>query len=292
MKQYVIYDKPSGNIVKVGFTSGDPRDQITDPRLGQSILEFESGNYQDVNDDNYYVVNKTLALKPDNLLAPVYKPKGFFYPDNFSYQEIGYWSDGELGYSDDFTSYANEDFSAGRWIEYTFDTPVWMTTFYIWIKYFDSLEESLPDCKIELYFNGSYSTLWNNQIQQDYLDEGGWFYYPVASTPKLISKVRITGNQTNGAGRGLRIYGLGAKRIIGEFQNVPTGATQEDAGAAQGQLWATSGHATLPDNVVMLGTAPQPSSSSSSTSSSSSSKSSSSSSTSSSSSESSSSSSG
>ncbi len=32
-----------------------------------------------------------------------------------------------------------------------------------------------------------------------------------------------------------------------------TGATQVAAGAAAGELWATASHATLPDNVVMLG---------------------------------------
>ena len=34
---------------------------------------------------------------------------------------------------------------------------------------------------------------------------------------------------------------------------VKTGATQAAAGAAAGELWATSGHASLPDNVLMLG---------------------------------------
>jgi len=29
--------------------------------------------------------------------------------------------------------------------------------------------------------------------------------------------------------------------------------TQVAAGAAAGELWATSGHASLPDNVVMIG---------------------------------------
>lgn len=32
-----------------------------------------------------------------------------------------------------------------------------------------------------------------------------------------------------------------------------SGATQAAAGAAAGELWYTSGHATLPDNVVMRG---------------------------------------
>jgi len=37
------------------------------------------------------------------------------------------------------------------------------------------------------------------------------------------------------------------------FSSLPTGATQVAAGAAAGELWATSGHASLPDNVVMIG---------------------------------------
>jgi hypothetical protein len=35
--------------------------------------------------------------------------------------------------------------------------------------------------------------------------------------------------------------------------NIKTGANQAGAGAAAGELWATSSHATLPDNVVMMG---------------------------------------
>lgn len=34
---------------------------------------------------------------------------------------------------------------------------------------------------------------------------------------------------------------------------VKSGATQAAAGAAAGELWVTSGHASLPDNVLMLG---------------------------------------
>jgi hypothetical protein len=34
---------------------------------------------------------------------------------------------------------------------------------------------------------------------------------------------------------------------------LPSGATQELAGASQHEFWKTSGHATLPDNVVMIG---------------------------------------
>jgi hypothetical protein len=34
---------------------------------------------------------------------------------------------------------------------------------------------------------------------------------------------------------------------------IKTGATQVAAGAAAGELWATASHATLPDNVVLIG---------------------------------------
>jgi hypothetical protein len=34
---------------------------------------------------------------------------------------------------------------------------------------------------------------------------------------------------------------------------IKSGATQAAAGAAAGELWVTSGHASLPDNVLMLG---------------------------------------
>jgi len=34
---------------------------------------------------------------------------------------------------------------------------------------------------------------------------------------------------------------------------IKSGATQIAAGAAQNELWRTSSHATLPDNIVMIG---------------------------------------
>jgi len=37
------------------------------------------------------------------------------------------------------------------------------------------------------------------------------------------------------------------------IHNIKSGATQAGAGAAAGELWKTSGHASLPDNVVMIG---------------------------------------
>lgn len=41
---------------------------------------------------------------------------------------------------------------------------------------------------------------------------------------------------------------------ITQFPSVSkSGATQVAAGAAEGEFWYTSGHATLPDNVLMLG---------------------------------------
>jgi hypothetical protein len=37
------------------------------------------------------------------------------------------------------------------------------------------------------------------------------------------------------------------------IENIKSGATQVAAGAAADELWKTSGHASLPDNVVMIG---------------------------------------
>ena len=37
------------------------------------------------------------------------------------------------------------------------------------------------------------------------------------------------------------------------MQNLKSGATQVAAGAAAGELWVTSSHASLPDNVIMIG---------------------------------------
>ena len=38
-----------------------------------------------------------------------------------------------------------------------------------------------------------------------------------------------------------------------KIQTIKSGATQAAAGAAADELWKTSGHASLPDNVVMIG---------------------------------------
>jgi len=35
--------------------------------------------------------------------------------------------------------------------------------------------------------------------------------------------------------------------------NIKSGATQAAAGAAAGEIWKTSGHSSLPDNVLMIG---------------------------------------
>ncbi len=37
------------------------------------------------------------------------------------------------------------------------------------------------------------------------------------------------------------------------IKNIKSGATQAGAGAAADEVWKTSGHATLPDNVLMIG---------------------------------------
>ena len=37
------------------------------------------------------------------------------------------------------------------------------------------------------------------------------------------------------------------------LSGMKSGATQGAAGAAANELWATDGHATLPDNVVLIG---------------------------------------
>ena len=46
-----------------------------------------------------------------------------------------------------------------------------------------------------------------------------------------------------------QLVGAGVVRVL----NMKSGATQVAAGAAADELWKTNGHATLPDNVVMIG---------------------------------------
>jgi hypothetical protein len=38
-----------------------------------------------------------------------------------------------------------------------------------------------------------------------------------------------------------------------KLTNIKSGANQAGAGAAAGEMWKTASHATLPDNVLMIG---------------------------------------
>ncbi|MBU0506347.1 hypothetical protein KJ708_10160, partial [bacterium] len=55
---------------------------------------------------------------------------------------------------------------------------------------------------------------------------------------------------TNGVNTGLRILTDNGRVFI---TNLKLGATQVGAGAAANELWKTASHATLPDNVVLIG---------------------------------------
>lgn len=67
----------------------------------------------------------------------------------------------------------------------------------------------------------------------------------------------------NGLGLFVATSGIRWKKIVLEgdnpifksatFTNVKSGATQVAAEAEAGQIWKTLDHATLPDNVLMLG---------------------------------------
>lgn len=55
-------------------------------------------------------------------------------------------------------------------------------------------------------------------------------------------------------GNYVRVDSTGTHTFSNAFlHDVKTGATQVAAGAAKDEVWATSGHATLPDNVLMIG---------------------------------------
>lgn len=87
----------------------------------------------------------------------------------------------------------------------------------------------------ELYFTGNNTA----NIYQSYTAKD-LYYYCKSGTLYFSAN-----NATNIP---FKIYGTGVF-----MANLPSGATQAAAGAAATELWKTSGHATLPDNVVMVG---------------------------------------
>lgn len=67
---------------------------------------------------------------------------------------------------------------------------------------------------------------------------------PLLSSEGSVTSVGSGTNLTGGP-----ITGSGTLNI----SVTKNGATQVAAGAAAGELWYTNGHATLPDNVVLIG---------------------------------------
>ena len=83
----------------------------------------------------------------------------------------------------------------------------------------------------------------------------------------------VFGNQLDGEDSAKRIQNLGSNNIVCDFKtgtmmvecncgwlattlwssSIKSGATQGGAGASAGELWKTASHATLPDNVVLIG---------------------------------------
>lgn len=62
-------------------------------------------------------------------------------------------------------------------------------------------------------------------------------------TTGTVSGITLTGTVTS----------AGSLTLGGSFTVTMNGATQVAAGASAGELWYTASHATLPDNVIMIG---------------------------------------
>ncbi len=79
----------------------------------------------------------------------------------------------------------------------------------------------------------------------------------VAFTQVLLDRI-LGGDKAPGSALAalLSIGGVVEGTVEGapfSISGIKTGATQGAAGAAVNELWATDGHATLPDNVVLIG---------------------------------------
>jgi len=74
----------------------------------------------------------------------------------------------------------------------------------------------------------------------------------VDSTSSYLDASHGINVRTNGATSYLTAAAFGTDGGV-KFPNIKSGATQAAAGAAATEIWKTASHATLPDNVLMIG---------------------------------------
>jgi len=87
-----------------------------------------------------------------------------------------------------------------------------------------------------------------------FVDTNSFLYLRIGTNVKIsISSTGLV-TVTNDMKVSQNLDVIGELDVSGSlFTNSPSGATQAAAGAAAGEEWITSGHATLPDNVKMIG---------------------------------------
>ena len=104
---------------------------------------------------------------------------------------------------------------------------------------------------IELNTMPGFQSMGTIQLGRD--DEAARYHSITTFNDSVIANNYIKFNVHNGTLDTtiipLELFGDGAVRL----PLLKSGATQGGAGAAAGELWITSSHASLPDNVIMIG---------------------------------------
>ena len=97
-----------------------------------------------------------------------------------------------------------------------------------------------------------------SQIQFKRAGTNSWLFYDANSAffffrDSVNSKMHMTFQPGAGTGGLTEINSALTVTGVPKLSTVKSGATQAAAGAAVNEIWKTSGHATLPDNVLMIG---------------------------------------
>ena len=101
------------------------------------------------------------------------------------------------------------------------------------------------DCGIVVDYDCNFTSIINNTVINN-ADIGIWIRRVNVEDTMMIGNYSYNNTTAD-------ISNSGTRTNINRIQDVKAGATQAGAGALANETWVTSSHASLPDNVVMLG---------------------------------------
>lgn len=101
------------------------------------------------------------------------------------------------------------------------------------------------DCGIVVDYDCNFTSIINNTVINN-ADIGIWIRRANVEDTMMIGNYSYNNTTSD-------FTDVGTRTNINRIQDVKAGATQAGAGALANETWVTSSHASLPDNVVMLG---------------------------------------